>query len=232
MTPVTQNIGAGKNWISFEWQASLNTCRDAVTGLWISMKRSPSNERFCSLESASDKFITFNTSSVCFNETLSPCTPYTFEIKLDIDGKIGQFSMVIEMTTPGDDATALISNHKYGMNWISFWWQSSVPECQSFVTGYQLNVTDLFNGTSQFRNLPRNCSIKTEQPEFIFDSILPCTELEIFPCSNYLISLAPVFRIKDRTVINGVSAFIEVGTQSGIANEQFILGYCCHVSFN
>ncbi|XP_046436944.1 uncharacterized protein LOC124188392 isoform X3 [Daphnia pulex] len=220
MTPVTQNIGAGKNWISFEWQASLNTCRDAVTGLWISMKPSTSNERLCSLESTSDKFITFNTSSVCFNETLSPCTPYTFEIKLDINGKIGQFSMVIEMTTPGDDATALISNHKYGVKWISFWWQSSVPECQRFVTGYQLNVTDLFNGASQFKNLSRNCSIIiSEQREFIFNSILNCTELVISPCSNYLISLAPVFRINDRTVINGVSAFIEIGTQSGEEGE-------------
>ncbi len=218
MTPVTQSIEAGKHWISFEWQASLNTCRDAVTGLWISMKPSPSNERFCSLESASDKFITFNTSSVCFNETLSPCTLYTFEIKLDINGKIGQFSIVIETTTPGDDATAVINNHKYGVNWISFWWQSSVPECQRFVMGYQLNVTDLFRNTSQFKNLSRSCSIISEQRELIFNSSLTCTELDIFPCSNYLISLAPVFRIGNRTVTIGVSAFIEIGTQSGIKN--------------
>lgn len=160
-------------------------------------------------------FISFNTSSSCFLEQiLSPCNYYTFEIQLDINGQIGRPSNVNRITTPGYDATAIISAQDSGTNWISFEWLSSVRECQKFVTAYQLNVTDLFEGVSQSKNVSRSCSI---QPLVIdFNSSLPCSGFEISPCSNYLVSLVPRFHIGDST-ITGISAITEIVSKSGIA---------------
>ncbi|KAI9555380.1 hypothetical protein GHT06_017895 [Daphnia sinensis] len=220
ITPVTQNIVAGKDWISFEWQASEETCRKDVTGLWITMDSIPSNQTaldkslqfFCPTDSNDGTFISFNTSSKCLQQILFPCNYYIFEIELDIKVPVGRTSLVNRTTTPGQDATVFINAQDSGTNWITFEWQSSVRECQKFITEYHLNITDVSNGVSQLKTLSRSCS--TNPFTIGFNSSLPCAGFDISPCSNYLVSLVPRFHI-GTSIITGISAVVQVGSKSG-----------------
>ena len=221
--PIINNVEAGKDWISFVWQVSKEECRKVVSGVWVNMIQFPSLvgdwkvEHFCQANASSQEYITFNTSSTCFlNERLDPCSSYSFEIRLDSNGKrAGQTSEVQKITTPGKDATALVDDIQYGVNWMSFQWKSSVLECQKFVVGYWLNVTNVVDGDSQQNRLPRNCSTESLY-EIHFNSSLPCTGLEISPCSNYVVSLIPEYEIEMNVVLTGVEVNTRIGTLSGI----------------
>ncbi|XP_057380655.1 uncharacterized protein LOC130702955 isoform X2 [Daphnia carinata] len=225
ITPVTQNIDAGKDWISFDWQASEETCRKNVTGLWVTMNFIPSNQTgwngrlqyFCPAASNNDTLISFNTSSDCFNkQILVPCNYYTFEILLDIKKPVGRTSLVNRTTTPGQDATVIINAQDSGINWITFEWQSSVRECQKLITQYHLNITNVFNGVSESKNLSRSCS--TDRSVIGFNSSLPCAGFKISPCSNYSVSLVPRFRI-GASIITGIGAVVHIGSKSGDDGE-------------
>lgn len=165
----------------------------------------------------------FNTSDSCFNETLYPCSDYELQVSLDSNGtKFGKPRNISAFTTPGDDASAKIISNQYGVDWISFSWRSTVEKCQKFVIGYRLNISDVFNGTSQHRNLSITCSANQSIAAVVFNSSLPCADLNILPCSKYLITVTPEFNITGVGCITGVdcmignaSSALEIGSKSG-----------------
>lgn len=200
---------------------SAEKCRKFITGLWVSKipyslsVDGGESAQICQANTTSQEFTIFNTSLPCFGESLYPCSDYAFKVTLDFNGEqVGQDNIVQKWTVPGDDATALVYGNQSGVNWMSFHWQSSVPECQKFVTGYRLNVSDFLTGNSQERYLPRTCSEKSLY-EIVFNSSLPCATLQISPCTSYLVTLLPEYFIENDTLITGVEEVIHIGTKSG-----------------
>lgn len=222
-SPLIENTTSGKDWISFTWKVPEERCRKYVSGIWVTINpwsgtSAHEMERFCPGAPIGNEFIAFNTSSPSFDEILYPCSDYTLEITLGSEkNKIGYSSQIDTMTTPGYDATAQVieNSYQFGINWISFTWSSSVRECQKFLTGYWINVTNvLVEEKFQLQYLNLNCSMKKPIFEIIFNSSLPCAQLEMLPCSGYSISITPEFLI-DNSLVTGVSSDLLVGTESG-----------------
>lgn len=209
---------SGKDWISFQWQVDVATCRKKIDGVRVTIGPIGSRDIFhCNASSEDGALISLNTTDSCFNLTLISCLKYDIQVEaMILGGFIAGPGNASRMTTPGDDSTALISMEQYGYDWIYFHLESSAEGlCQRYLSRYILNVTDTESRTSQIRKISPNCSTSDDSYPFVlFNSTLPCANLKIFPCSNYSVAVIPEFDL-DSVPFLGVQSYSAIGTQSG-----------------
>ncbi len=102
----------------------------------------------------------------------------------------------------GSDTTALIQSMASGSDWFSFQWTPNPRECRNVVTGYWLGITDIdanIPATYQFISMS-DCypDLRVQQP-IPYNSTMTCmgriAAPVILPCSNYRVSVDPVFDI-------------------------------------
>ncbi len=235
VSTVIHSASSGNDWIGIQWQVSVDTCKDDITGFWMVLKDSqhPNNEEAVfncseSIDPGNTSLVNIDTKWPCIDVSLIPCHDYVIDIMAIVDIKSYEASpdQISYTTIPDDElSTAIINEERYGEDWISFKWTSSSKVCQRSVSGYRLNVTDTVARINQIGEYPVNCSASTTNYSFVtFNSSLSCaSDITINPCTSYQVSVVPVFTINSEPFY-GIDNSTTIGTKSGKKGEIRNLG--------
>lgn len=209
------SLSSGPSWISFQWQASTETCRKKI-GSYLVSENLP-DRPFFSCPTGSSDTVTFNTSLDCFKQNIYSCGDYSLSVSFEMDGKVVGKPTVVNRTTLFDDLIPFIyPNSSHGLDWFSFQWELSDHNCTKYISSYSLNVTEFFNKTEEIRSLNiTDCLEPATQDLFVFNSSCPNANLSIVRCSSYMVTVLPSLSINNELLKSSPSPFSELETSSG-----------------